>query len=99
MGKGDFICTEHGVIEKPFISISTFRKYKCPECGILCKKCVKSSLWSQNANTVVQQIATWDEALLILCSIAAIPRFILGLVGWRHTVLFAGFWAKVVCHY
>lgn len=45
MGKGDFICTEHGVIEKPFISISTFRKYKCPECGILCKKCVKSSLW------------------------------------------------------
>lgn len=35
-----------------------------------------------------------DEITLILCGITAIPGFILGLVGWKHTVPPRWFWVK-----
>lgn len=39
-------------------------------------------------------MATWDEASLILCGVAAIPWFILGLVGWEYIVHLRWFWGK-----
>ena len=42
MAKSDFICKSCGEVKKaPFLSLTTFHKYTCPNCGAICQDCVK----------------------------------------------------------
>ena len=44
MAKSDYICKNcNKVVTKPFITLKTFHKYTCPNCGTICQDCVKSS--------------------------------------------------------
>ncbi len=48
MAKSDFVCANcKEVKSKAFISLSTFHKYTCPNCGTLCENCVDKGLLSK----------------------------------------------------
>lgn len=45
MAKSDFKCSLcKDVISEKFFSLGTFRKYRCPQCGTICKKHIKTHL-------------------------------------------------------
>ena len=44
MGKSDFVCSRcKKVITHSFFNPFPFKRYECPDCGILCSDCVKKS--------------------------------------------------------